>query len=243
MFRPGPRRIACKEPSRDETLTLRSIAACNRQPNAKGGVRAKPNPTRKSSRSPQPVRVKKEAGDDFGASSVQVVGGETLSDFTAGGDERQARNALASLRVKEGAGREGPSALGSRRVPKPYPVVYDGPVPRSIDDVDTPARLHQRRHCARLFDGTVKYDIDKDGLRECLLIELPELLPFDKERLLKWKASETQRIRDGKLSIEYDWDDRMTDEERKKVVECCSPADLEGMEAGRLRSTWRLMIR
>ena len=38
----------------------------------------------------------------------------------------------------------------------------------------------------------------------------------------------------GEDTTEFDFGENMTDEERKKVVECCTPADLEGMEAGEL---------
>jgi hypothetical protein len=204
------------------------------QPKAASGGTAKP--TRKSSRSPPKVAVKEEDGTrgqmDVDRETVAII------SPTDGGVPDMSQM-LTGLRVNDGSGGSGrgrPSGAG-RDVPKPYPVVYNGPVPRSIQDVDTPERLHQRRHCGRLFDGTVKYGVDEDGLRECLLIEFPEVLPFDRERLLKWKAAERDRIERGEDEVEWDWDDGMTDEERKKVAEPCTPADLEGMQAGRLRGT------
>jgi hypothetical protein len=34
----------------------------------------------------------------------------------------------------------------------------------------------------------------------------------------------------------------MTDEERTRVVECCTPADLEGLQAGEIIGAWQFSV-
>jgi len=200
---------------------------------ADGGVNAK-RTTRKASRSPPPVTVKKE---DRAARGVEANEREAAPTGPPVRDEEQeVRQDMTNLHVNEDSGGSG---RGSRPGGGgwPFPVMYGGPVPRSIQDVDRPERLQERRYCGRLFDGTVEYGVDRDGLRECLLIEFPDLLPLDRDRLRKWKAANKNAIERGDeplLLDDFDFDDDMTDEERTRVVECCTPADLEGLQAGEI---------
>ena len=41
---------------------------------------------------------------------------------------------------------------------------------------------------------------------------------------------------------DFDFDDDMTDEERTRVVECCTPADLEGLQAGEIIGAWQFSV-
>lgn len=240
IFRPGrPESHArCPRETRFRHLT---ISQHKLQSKADGGVNAK-RTTRKASRSPPPVTVKKE---DRAARGVEANEREAAPTGPPVRDEEQeVRQDMTNLHVNEDSGGSG---RGSRPGGGgwPFPVMYGGPVPRSIQDVDRPERLQERRYCGRLFDGTVEYGVDRDGLRECLLIEFPDLLPLDRDRLRKWKAANKNAIERGDeplLLDDFDFDDDMTDEERTRVVECCTPADLEGLQAGEIIGAWQFSV-
>lgn len=248
-----PRTVALQGLTRMQkrNLTFHSLAPRKYQPKPKpklkGGAKPKPKATRRSSRSPPNTRVKKEVEERDDVVSEPMVTDSPENHPHGEGDLRGVQSRIHRLQMTEswtGLGASEASGSGSPNGPlPPYPVSFNGPIPRSIEDVDTPERLHQRRYCGRLFDGTVKFGKDEDGLQECMLIDLPDLLPLDREKVLKWKASEQQRIREGKPPVDYESDyEGMTDEEKRQVVECCTPADLDGMQVGTIRGVLLVSI-
>ena len=198
---------------------------------------AKPKPGCKTSRSPQKKpQVKREVRHEL----------EDSDD----GIERMETDPAPGLRYASGSGSEeeeedvrqrlAAASLQQDRTPKPYPVTFSGAIPKSIEDIDTKENIHQRRHCARLFNGEVEFKKDQDGLQECMLFQFPERLPLDKRMVFAWKEAEQKRIREGKPEVDFNewvqqYDEGLTDDERQKTVECCSPADLEGMQVGEIR--------
>ena len=183
------------------------------------------------SQSPLKPRIKKEHRDDLDAMEdsdaerIPMMIDPRNVDTTSSDDEID--NEGTARRIRE-------LDIGDF-APKPYPVSFSGRIPKSIEDADTPENLHRRRHCAYLFNGEHKWGKDRDGIQECMLLELPALLPIDRDKLLAWKAKEKERVFRGDPPVEYESDDDRTDEEKKRAVDCCTPADLEGCQVGEIR--------
>jgi hypothetical protein len=181
---------------------------------------------------------RRKPSQDRSSPVVDQVEGSSPASSSSSEDARvqDVRDRVTRLGVNDNVRRR-KSGGDLEKVPRPYGVVYDGPIPRTVADIDTAENQHRRNYCARLFNGEVKFGRDADGLLECMLIDLPDLFPLDREKVLAFKASEQKRIREGKPPIEYESDeDGETDEEKRQRVECCTPADLDGMEVGRLRT-------